>query len=108
MEFFRRAASREQLFHRLLCREPAGIRRSVVLLDAGPFQLGAPRLAQMAALVVFARRAAQGRADLSWGVLQDPHRRLRPFDPDALAGDGSSPKTSPPGRPSPTYLPFLA
>lgn len=84
LEFLRRAAEREQLFFKLRRLEPAGTRRSVVLLDCGPLQLGGPRLAQLAALIVFARRAAAADAEFAWGVLQDGNRNLRPFDEATL------------------------
>lgn len=70
-EFMRRAAMREQLFVELARRSPAGAARSVILFDAGPSQLGNPRIAHLAALVVFARRAVDAGADLHWGVLQN-------------------------------------
>lgn len=71
-EFLRRAAASEHAFLRLERREPALARTSVVLFDAGPAQLGGPRLAHLAALVAFARRAAAARASLVWGLLQEP------------------------------------
>ncbi|MBZ5709182.1 hypothetical protein K7C98_07910, partial [Nannocystis pusilla] len=57
---------------RLERREPARARTSVILFDAGPSQLGGPRLAHLAALLALARRASLGRAALAWGVLQAP------------------------------------
>jgi hypothetical protein len=85
LEFLRRAAQREQLFLKPRRLEPAGSRRSVLLLDAGPMQLGGPRLAQLAALVVFARRAAAAGAEFGWGVLQGGPQPLKVLDEDSLA-----------------------
>lgn len=74
-EFTRRAASAEHLFYALARRDRAADTRSAVLFDAGPDQLGAPRLAHLALLVVLARRARQAGARFVWGVLQaDPAR----------------------------------
>ncbi|MEL6349542.1 MAG: hypothetical protein AAFV53_40945, partial [Myxococcota bacterium] len=73
-EFLRRAANAEHLFIDLARREPAGSRRCIALLDCGPEQLGAPRIAHLAALIVLSRRAALGGADFCWGALQrTPH-----------------------------------
>lgn len=69
-EFIRRAAMRELLFLEIQRRTPQRGRRCVALLDAGPDQLGAPRIAHIALLCVLARRAANARAELHWGVLQ--------------------------------------
>lgn len=69
-EFLRRAAAGEQSFLRLRRVAPVAGRRTVVLVDAGPDQLGAPRLVQAAALLAFARRAVVAGAELAWGALQ--------------------------------------
>jgi len=76
-EFLRRAAAGEHTFLRLARPEPAGSRRSAVLFDAGPGQLGSPRIAQLAALIVLARRAEAADARFSWGVLQRPDDPLQ-------------------------------
>lgn len=69
-EFLRRAAQGEQAFFEL-GREGAPDPRGVVLLfDAGPESLGAPRIAQLALLVLFSRRAREAGIRLRWGVLQ--------------------------------------
>jgi hypothetical protein len=70
-EFLRRAAGGEHLFHELARSVPQRGRRCLVLVDTGPAQLGGPRLAQLALLVVFARRAAAARAEFAWASLQD-------------------------------------
>jgi hypothetical protein len=71
-EFLRRAAGGEHAFHRLAHRDPAAGRQCVVLFDAGPNQLGSPRLVHLAALIVLARRAHSSGARFAWGVLQKP------------------------------------
>lgn len=71
-EFLRRAAMGEHLF---LAPPPQGRRPQrliVALFDAGPMQLGAPRLAHLALWILLARRALAGRGLLRWGVLQAP------------------------------------
>ncbi|MFN0122043.1 MAG: hypothetical protein ACKV2V_16225 [Blastocatellia bacterium] len=82
LEFTRRAAMGEHLFLRHARRQPAAARMSVALFDAGPDQAGAPRLAQMAALIVLARRAREAGAEFYWGVLQRPevllHTEINP------------------------------
>jgi hypothetical protein len=76
-EFLRRAATGEHTFLRLARPEPMGSRRSVALFDAGPGQLGSPRIGQLAALIVLARRAEAADARFGWGVLQRPEAPLR-------------------------------
>ena len=71
-EFARRAVMSEHAFLQIARQEPAGARISFALFDAGPNQLGAPRIAQIAALIVLARRAEAAGATLVWGVLQRP------------------------------------
>lgn len=75
-EFARRATSGEQAFFRLAFRAPAGQRRCLALLDSGPSQLGTPRLAHLAALMVLERRAQEAKAEFLWGVLQQPPGRF--------------------------------
>jgi len=76
MEFIRRAAMNEHAFLRLARPEPAGDRLSVALFDAGPEQLGAPRLVQLALLILLARRAEAAHARFGWGIVQRPHDPL--------------------------------
>ncbi|HYO15023.1 MAG TPA: hypothetical protein VE685_17660 [Thermoanaerobaculia bacterium] len=71
-EFLRRAAAGEHTFLRTSRPEPGGTRISVALFDAGPGQLGSPRIAQLAALIVLARRAEAAGARFGWAVLQEP------------------------------------
>lgn len=71
-EFVRRAGSGELLF---TGPEPAVHQRSlrsVVLFDAGPAQLGEPRLGHLALFILLARRAQQAGANFSWGIWQQP------------------------------------
>jgi hypothetical protein len=71
-EFTRRAAAGEHLFLERGRQAREAGRRSVALLDAGPDQLGAPRVAQLAVLVVLAARAEAAGATFEWGIAQDP------------------------------------
>ncbi|NHZ95885.1 hypothetical protein [Massilia sp. CCM 8734] len=83
-EFIRRAAANELLFS---APEPQVQRRAhicVALFDAGPAQLGEPRLAQLALFILLARRAQDGAADFKWGILQEPHRLHDNSGRDAL------------------------
>ncbi|MEK8029553.1 hypothetical protein AACH06_01860 [Ideonella sp. DXS29W] len=71
-EFLRRAASAEHLF---LAPRPRAQRADplvLALFDTGPWQLGAPRLAQMALWILLARRAQEAGGQLRWGSLQRP------------------------------------
>ena len=70
LEFDRRAAMGEHAFLELATRNPQGSPRSMVLFDAGPFQLGAPRIVHLAMLVVLAARAERGGASFTWAMLQ--------------------------------------
>jgi hypothetical protein len=69
-EFLRRAGSSEHLFHQIARSSRSGGRRVVVLFDAGPAQLGAPRLVHLAWLLVVGRRARRRSIRLDWGILQ--------------------------------------
>ncbi len=69
-EFLRRASNAEHSFLRLAQSTPHAARESIVLLDAGPWQLGAPRLAHLALLLTLLRRASKARARFAWGILQ--------------------------------------
>jgi len=76
-EFVRRAGAGEHLFNQIARTEAAGAGRIVALFDAGPWQLGAPRLAHLAWLLVLARHARGQSIDFGWGVLQAPDEGLR-------------------------------
>jgi hypothetical protein len=64
---------------------------SLVLFDVGPDQLGRPRIVQLAALVVLARRASAVGSQLRWGTLQNPARyEMQPAaGPARLVGERS-------------------
>ena len=71
-EFLRRAIMGEQAHLKRALRAPAGARVCTVLFDAGPSQLGAPRLAHLALLILLFRRAVSAGAAFRWGILQQP------------------------------------
>lgn len=83
-EFLRRAASGEHLFLAPRPRATASSRLIVALFDAGPLQLGAPRLGHLAAWILLARRARTAGAELRWGLLQEPGRLHEEQGVDAL------------------------
>lgn len=83
-EFVRRAAAQELSFYALAREEPAGGLRSTVLFDAGPSQIGAPRLIHLAVLIVFAQRAIDAGAELGFGVLQATDRTRWRFTVDTV------------------------
>lgn len=68
-EFLRRVASAEVSYLELAREEPRPPGQIVVLIDSGPSQLGARRLAQLAGLVVLERRARAAGIPLGLGVL---------------------------------------
>lgn len=72
LEFLRRASENELMYLAPAYIRPQPRGRAVVLVDNGPDQLGAPRLAQLAALIVLHRRARARGAELRIGVLGDP------------------------------------
>lgn len=71
-EFLRRATAAEHLFLAHRQQAPVVDRSFVALFDAGPRQLGAPRLAHLAAWILLARRAELGGGRLRWGIWQRP------------------------------------
>src|SRR5215813_7864947 len=71
-EFMRRAVMGEHLFLNRARSSPVGTRASLALFDAGPGQLGSPRIVHIAALIVLANRADSAGSTFSWGVLQRP------------------------------------
>ena len=58
---------------------PAAGTGVLALFDAGPGQLGAPRVIQIALLLALARRAEGAGAGFSWGLLQEPEAPLSPW-----------------------------
>jgi hypothetical protein len=75
-EFVRRAAVGEHLFLHQARPVPAASRVSAAVFDAGPDQLGSPRIAQLAALIVLSRRAEAAGVRFAWGILQEPDAPL--------------------------------
>src|SRR5262249_38062369 len=51
---------------------PSASRVSLALFDAGPDQLGGPRIAHLAAWIVLIRRAESAGSQFGWGTLQQP------------------------------------
>lgn len=72
LEFLRRVSQNESSYLQLARRDPHTARASLALFDCGPEVLGGPRLVQLAALVVLARRAQTANATFRWGVWQKP------------------------------------
>ena len=70
-EFMRRAVMGEHLFLNRAHSSPVGTRSSLALFDAGPSQIGSPRIAHIAALIALANRADSAHSTFSWGVLQE-------------------------------------
>jgi hypothetical protein len=75
-EFIRRAAQNELLFHRLSPRRETTPKSTLVVFDSGPMQLGAPRLAHLAILMLFAQRAEAQQGLLQWGTFQGGPERV--------------------------------
>jgi hypothetical protein len=57
---------------------PAAGAACLAVFDAGPGQLGGPRIAQIAVLLALARRAEGAGVRFAWGVLQQPEAALSP------------------------------
>jgi len=64
--------------------EPAAGRTTLAVFDAGPGQLGSPRVAQIAVLIALAQRAEEAGGSFAWGILQEPEAPLSP----GVAADG--------------------
>ncbi len=69
-EWARRAAENELSFLQIARKLPRQSDAVAAIFDAGPSVLGAPRLGQLAALLVLARRAREMGAILKWGIAQ--------------------------------------
>ncbi len=82
-EFLRRAVMNEHLFTELKRREPQGALHSVVVVDAGPDQLGSPRLMHLAAAIVGEARARKAKAAFAWGATTEPVRLFPRVDPES-------------------------
>ena len=92
-EFVRRAAAGEHGFYELETREPAHGLRLRAVFDAGPEQLGTPRIVQLAVLFVLLKRAIAANAELEWSVAQRPgvlHTRVNHESVGALLGARSN------------------
>ena len=72
LEFLRRFSGGESAYFQLARRDPHAARASLALFDCGPQVLGGPRLVELAALLVLARRAQSAGATFRWGVWQKP------------------------------------
>ena len=75
LEFLRRATQAEHSFFQFARRESGPTRSSLALFDAGPDQLGACRLAQLALLLLLAHHAERRGETLNW---QHLHRFDQP------------------------------
>ncbi len=85
-EFVRRAVAGEHAFYQLETRKPSGGLHVRVVLDAGPSQLGGPRLVHIAALIVLHRRAQLAKATMTWSVAQRPQAVFETVDEPSLRG----------------------
>jgi hypothetical protein len=73
-EFDRRAAQGEHLFLHPRLATARGEHGTVALFDAGPAQIGAARLLQVALWILLARRSRAAGGSFLWGSLQRPGR----------------------------------
>ena len=80
LEFMRRAAARELLHVARATRAPQPRGSVAVLADTGPDQVGAPRLVQLAALIVLHRRAQARGSELVLGLTGEAPDRWRQGD----------------------------
>lgn len=72
LEFLRRATDGEHTFLKLAHVVPREAEHTVVIVDAGPSQLGTPRLVHLAALIILARRAEKANSLFTWCFAQKP------------------------------------
>jgi hypothetical protein len=70
LEFSRRLTQNESLYWKVAYTAPNARKNCLVLLDAGPEQLGACRLVQLALLILFQQKTTETQADLRWEVAQ--------------------------------------
>lgn len=86
-EFLRRVIAHEHAFLRRAYNENRAGRRCLALFDVGADQLGAPRIAHLAILVLLSQRALRVGATFEWGVLQDENTYWHPAstESDVLA-----------------------
>ena len=83
-EFLRRAAGGEHAFLAMAYRRPIAGGKCIALVDVGSDQLGSPRLAHLALLIVLARRAEAAGAGFAWGAVQAPARLRDGFDATSI------------------------
>lgn len=83
-EFLRRASSGEHLFLSPRRETRKADARIVAIFDAGPAQLGAPRLVQIALWILLARRAEEARIEFCWGASAEPGVLHAADSPQAL------------------------
>jgi hypothetical protein len=77
LEATRRIVEGEASYHALAYHRPQGAQGCAVLFDAGPDQLGAPRVGHLALWLWLAGRAREAGATFRWGVLQQADRAWR-------------------------------
>ena len=82
-EFVRRAVMGEHLFLNLAKNSPSSKRVSIAIFDAGAMQIGTPRIAHLAILIVLARRAEAAGAMFLWGVFEDSKQLVISDDTEA-------------------------
>ncbi|WP_182418326.1 hypothetical protein [Bartonella sp. HY038] len=70
-EFLRRAAQHEHLFFAPPPLEDDGGKRVLALFDVGIMQLGLPRVAHIALLMLLSRRAQLLKSEFYWGIVQN-------------------------------------
>lgn len=73
-EFVRRYEHRELAYLRIDRTREQRSPAALALFDTGPWQLGRPRIVQLACLVVLSRQAARAGVELRWGTLHRPER----------------------------------
>jgi hypothetical protein len=84
-EFLRRAVMHEHLFLAPEQRGPKVKPRILFICDAGPQQLGSPRLAHICLWIAISRRAQRQQAEFSWCVAQAAPTDIRVNDePESL------------------------
>jgi hypothetical protein len=83
-EFLRRAGSGEHVFLAPTQRAKKENKLFMVLFDAGPMQLGSPRLVHLALWIILARRAHEAGGRMLWGVLQSPEKAYEATEADHL------------------------
>ncbi len=70
-EFVRRYEERELSYFQVAHEAPKNSKTQIVLIDAGPQQLGRPRIVQLALLILLARRAKESQSEFYWGAVHE-------------------------------------